>query len=104
MNRIYENAWDRKFSFVMVCVGFILVTAGAAHATGQISFTASLFSGSKILWTFWPLVLLTGLSVVLVLVGDTYVSSALNEINKAADSFQDYLRAAPGRATIEDSV
>jgi len=102
MDRIYKNAWDRRFSSVMVCVGFILVTAGAAHATGQIGWAASLFSGSKILWTFWPLVLLTGTSVVLVLIGDRYVSSAIDDINEAADNFQGYLIAVPGRATIED--
>lgn len=103
MDKFYGAGWDRGFSLVMVCIAFFLLALGAAHSTGQMDWLEACFTEERILWTFWPVVFVTAISILFVLVGDKYVASAERKIDNAAKAFNEYLTAGASQASIGDA-
>ena len=96
----FDSSWLRRFSVFGAGSALVLVITAAAHATGQWQGIEFMFTTEHIGWAFYGLSVLTASFVLLVLVGETYVSHAEEKIRKIAEEFGKHLKNPASEAVI----
>lgn len=97
---LFDSSWLQGFSVFGAVFALVLVITAAAHATGHWRAIEFIFTAERIGWVFYCLSFLTAGFVLLVLVGETYVSHAEAKIKEIAEEFGKHLRNPASEAVI----